>query len=205
MRLKSERKINCPQCGDILPLHFAYSKLAQCGSCGAHIFLEDDSVKLAGEQSVLSKEPSLILLNRPFSYHNKIYTPIGHVRFKVDRYIWDEWWLISDSGYGYWLSVDDGDYILEKELDFTLPLYSHKEIKLNQEIKGWRVTEIGEGECIGFEGELPEIIELGEKHHYAHLSKSDGEMMTVEFFAKTKKLYSGRWLDPYEIREALLS
>ena len=203
--MKFSREINCPQCGDVLPLHFSYSKLAQCNSCGAHIFLEDDGARLAGEQSVLSKEPSLISLNKAFTYNGKTYTPVGHARFKVGRYIWDEWWSVSQGGNGYWLSVDDGDYILEKELDFTLPIYSYKEIRLQQEIKGWIVTELGEGECIGFEGELPEILEVGQKHYYAHLSKSHGEMISVEFFSKTKKLYSGKWLDPYEIREALSS
>jgi DNA-directed RNA polymerase subunit RPC12/RpoP len=205
MKFKESREINCPQCGDILPLHFSYSKLAQCHSCGAHIFLEDDGARLAGEQSVLSQEPSLIILNQPFIYNNKTYTPIGHVRFSVGRYIWDEWWIISQGANGYWLSVDDGDYVLEKEITFNLPIYSYKEIKLNQKIKGWSVTEIGEGKCVGFEGELPEIIEVGEIHHYAHLSKAHGDMMSVEFFGKTKKLYSGKWLDPYEIRKALLS
>jgi DNA-directed RNA polymerase subunit RPC12/RpoP len=200
----ANRQVNCPQCGDLLPLHFSYSKLAQCPSCGVHIFLEDEGARLAGEQSVLSLEPSLISLHQAFEYNKQTFTPIGHIRFGVGRNIWDEWWCV-DRGKGYWLSVDEGDYILESEIEFSLPLYSYKEITLNQEIKGWRVTELDEGVCLGYEGELPEIIEVGEKHHYAHLSKSHGEMMTVEFFGKTKKLYSGKWLDPYAIRKALSS
>jgi predicted RNA-binding Zn-ribbon protein involved in translation (DUF1610 family) len=202
--LKQKRQVNCPQCGDILPLHFSYSKLAQCRSCGAHIFLEDQSARLAGEQSVLSLEPSLIVLHQPFTYNKQTFTPIGHIRFKAGRNVWDEWWCV-DNAKGYWLSVDEGDYILENEIRFSLPLYSHKEMALHQEIKGWTVTELDEGVCVGYEGELPELIEVGETHHYAHLSKSYGEMMTVEFFGNTKKLYSGKWLDPYAIRKALSS
>ena len=205
MELKFSRDINCPQCGDKLPLHFTYTKLAQCYSCGSHIFLDDEGARLAGKQSVLSLEPSLIVLNQDFAYEHKVYTPVGHIRYKFKRYIWDEWWIVDRNGNGYWLSVDDGDYVLEKEISFNLPIYSNKEIKLDQEIKGWSVTEIGEGECLGYEGELPEILEIGEKHHYAQLSKSHGEMMTVEFFGKTKKLYSGKWLDAYGIRKALSS
>ncbi|MEA1920669.1 MAG: DUF4178 domain-containing protein [Campylobacterota bacterium] len=204
MKLKSSREINCPQCGDKLPLHFAYSKLAQCHSCGSHVFLDDEGARLAGKQSVLSQEPSLLSLHQPFVYNHQSLTPIGKIRFGAGRNIWEEWWCV-DSKKGYWLSIDDGDYVLEEEVTFSLPLYSHKEIRLDQEIKGWRVTEIDEGRCLGFEGELPEVVEVGETHHYAHLSKSYGEMMTVEFFGKTKKLYKGKWLDPYEIRKGLSS
>jgi len=205
VKMKFSREINCPQCGSTLPLHFTYTKLAQCPSCGSHIFLDDAGARLAGEQSVLSQEPSLISLNESFSYAHKVYTPRGHVRYKFKRFIWDEWWLSDRNGNGYWLSVDDGDYILEKEIPFDLPIYSFKKIKLNQEIQSWSVTELGEGECLGYEGELPEFLEIGEKHQYAHLSKTDGEMMTIEFFGKTKKLYSGKWLDAYDIRKALSS
>lgn len=200
---KEVRRINCPQCGDELPLHFRYSKLAQCSSCGAHIFLEDEGARLAGEQSVLSTEPSLIMMNQPFTYDRKTYTPIGRVRFSIGRNFWEEWWLVDTNGNGYWLSVDDGDYILEKEVPFKLTLYSFNDIELGRDIEGWRVTELGEGTCLGFEGELPEILEVAQMHRYAHLSKPDGSMMTVEFSGKTKKLYSGIWLDPFKIRKAL--
>lgn len=200
---KIDREINCPQCGDIMPIHFSYSKLAQCSSCGSHIFLEDEGVRLAGEQSVLSLEPSLVELNKSFAYGSKVYRAIGHIRYGAGQNIWDEWYIVDRNSNGYWLSIDDGDYILEKEIKFTLPIYSFKELKLDKNIDGWIVSELDEGKCLGFEGELPELVEVGEVHHYAHLSQKDGRMLTVEIFSKTKKLYSGRWLDPYDIRKAL--
>ena len=197
------RRINCPQCGDLLPLHFRHSKLAQCASCGAHVFLEDDAARLAGKQSVLSEEPSLIIMHQPFTYERRTFTPVGRVRYSYGRSFWEEWYVIDSNSNGYWLSVDDGDYILEKEVKFSLALYAYKDLHLHQKIKEWRVTELGEGTCLGYEGELPEVLEIGETHHYAHLSKANGDMITVEFFGKTKKLYQGSWLDPYEIRKAL--
>jgi hypothetical protein len=186
-------------------LHFRYTKLLTCPSCGVPIFLDDEGARLAGEQSVLSEEPSLVVLNQPFTYHDENYTPIGHIRFGVGRNIWDEWWVLDSGGKGYWLSIDDGDYILEKKVNFTLPIHSFKALKMNQEIQGWHVTELGRGKCLGFEGELPEIISVGETHHYAHLSKENGQMLTIEFFKNSKMIFSGKWLDPYEIRGALSS
>jgi len=203
--MSRELLLNCPSCGALLPLRFRYTKLLTCPSCGVPIFLDDEGTRLVGEQSVLSEEPSLILLNQPFTYHGENYTPIGHIRFGVGRNVWDEWWLLDSDGKGYWLSVDDGDYILEKKVNFTLRIDSFKSLKMDQEIQGWRVTELGHGKCLGFEGELPEVIRVGETHHYAHLSKENGQMLTVEFFDNSKMIFSGKWLDPYEIREALSS
>ncbi|MEA2110495.1 MAG: DUF4178 domain-containing protein [Campylobacterota bacterium] len=202
---KDHQKVNCPSCGDNLPLHFHYSKLAQCSSCGSHIFLDDEGARLAGEQSVLPNTPSLIALNQVFTYNYENYTPIGHIRYGAGRNRWDEWWVVDSNGKGLWLSIDDGDYILEKEVNLTLPTYSFKSLKLGQDIDGWTITELDEGTCLGYEGELPEVVEVGEMHYYAHLSKKSGVMLTIEFFANTKKFYSGKWLDPYEIRKALSS
>ena len=60
--------------------------------------------------------------------------------------------------------------------------------------------EVGEGECEGFEGEIPEIILPNKKYKYAHLSKSDGSMMTVEFDEEGAYLFEGKWIDPYKIK-----
>ena len=195
---------NCPNCGDTMPLEFHYAKIAQCKSCGSHVFLEDDAVRLAGKQSVLSEEPSLIKMHESFSFGRNSYTPVGRIRYSYGRSFWEEWWVLDASHKGYWLSVDDGDYVLEKESTLDLPIRSHTELRLHDSVKGYQVTEIGSGECLGFEGELPEIIEVGEVHHYVHLSKENGSMMTIEFFAGAIKYYKGEWLDPYDFRKALL-
>ncbi len=203
--MKFTTQHHCPSCGVALPLQFRYTKLMTCPSCGVPVFLDDEGARLAGERSVLVEEPSLLKLNQPFSYRNELYTPIGHIRFGVGRNIWDEWWLLDGDGKGYWLSIDDGDYILEKKVHFTLKIHSFASLKIDQEIQGWKVTELGHAKCLGFEGALPEVISVGETHHYAHLSKENGQMLTVEFFNDSTMIFSGTWLDPYEIRESLSS
>ena len=197
--IKSEKRFNCPSCGYPLPVYFKYSKLVKCPSCGSNVFLEDDAVKLMGESSILSKEPSLLSLHTPIEVEGVEYTPIGHIRYKTGIYAWDEWWCISGKG-GYWISVDDGDYILEKEIEYSLPTKNPDDFTLGREFGEWMVTEVGEGECEGFEGEIPDLILPGKKYRYAHLSKSDGSMMTVEFDEEGAYLFIGKWIDPYEIK-----
>jgi len=197
--IKTQKQLKCPSCGYPLPIYFKYSKLIRCPSCGSDIFLEDEAVKVMGKSSVLSDEPSLIKLHKVVEIEGREYIAVGHLRFTTGPYFWDEWWMMSD-GEGYWISVDDGDYILEREIKYSLSTTNPEDFKLGREFGEWIVTEIGEGICEGFEGELPEIIKPGDKYLYAHLSRSDGEMMTVEFLSSGARLYRGEWLDPYEIR-----
>ncbi len=205
---KKNRVINCPQCGNQLPLSFRYAKLAVCDSCGSTLFLEDDAVRLAGKQSVLSEIPSLLQLGTPFQYQHTSFTPVGKVRYRHPVGFWEEWWAVDNSGQGFWISVDEGDFAFEKPLNIAADaLPSHTDIQPGASIQlyetDWQVTETGEGQCEGFEGELPEIIRVNESLPYAHLSDKRGQLLTLEYYEQTTRAYKGEWVDPFEIRSAL--
>jgi len=200
MLFKEEREHhNCPQCGDALKLYFKYSKLIKCQSCGSSIFLEDESVKLIGEQSVLSAEPSLIQLHQPFSFQKKSYLPLGKIRYSYGRGFWEEWFLKDERNQEFWLSIDEGDFVLEEKMKFSMPFKKNHKFKVGQEFQDYHVTEIGTGICVGFEGELPESIELNEEHSYIHLSRGYGELITIEMFQNETMTFKGKWIDPLEI------
>jgi len=190
--------INCPQCGDTLPLKFRHSKLAVCASCSSTIFLEDDEVRLAGKQSVLPKIPSLLQLQQPFSYQSHSYLPVGHVRYQYDNGFWDEWWAFDNKGEGIWVSVDEGEFAFEKPTKAPTNV-SFNDLTLDKEVNNWLVTERGHASCEGFEGELPEIIAVGDSFDYVHLSKKNAEILTLEFSDKGVRAYKGKWVDPFDI------
>ncbi len=195
--------LNCPQCGSALPLSFRFAKLVVCPHCGSTIFLEDDAARLAGEQSALAELPSLVRLKIPFRYRNASYLPVGHIRYRYALGYWDEWWLLDDDGQGVWLSVDEGDYAFEHPLRLDTPP-DFRRLKIDDELeldgRDWRVTELDKARCEGFEGELPEIIRVGETFAYAHLSGDDGELMTLEYPGNEVRAYAGKWLDPFDVR-----
>jgi len=191
---------NCPQCGDVLARHFKYSKLIKCQSCGSSIFLEDDVVKLIGERSVLSEEPSLIEINSPFLYEGREYLPLGKIRFDYGRGFWEEWFLKDEDNQEFWLSIDEGDFVLEQKIVMKLPFNSMREFKLGKKYNYYLITEKGEGVCVGFEGELPELISIGEKHQYVHLSEGYNKLITVEFSEGSKEVFKGNWIDPLSIK-----
>jgi len=201
MLLKTDidKSKNCPQCGDTLALYFKYSKLIKCQSCGSSIFLEDESVKLIGKSSVLTTEPSLIQLHKPFKYKKKTYLPLGKIRYSYGRGFWEEWFLKDEKNKEFWLSIDEGDFVLEEKVKLSLPFKSSHDFKVGSSYGKYVVTEKGEGRCVGFEGELPENLAIGELHHYVHLSQGAGKLTTIEFSNNQTQTFNGEWIDPFEI------
>jgi len=201
------KSINCPQCGDTLPLFFVHTKIAQCPSCGSTIFLEDEASKVAGDSSVLAPELSLIKLGSLFGYKNKSYLPVGMIRYSYGRGFWEEWWLRDETDSEHWLSVDEGDMVLEKEIKATTTPQIFEGLKVGAFVdKEWIVTETGWGECVGFSGSLPKIITKGERHHYIHLSGKGAKLRTIELRTtqgqgEVVSSFEGVWIDPFDIKE----
>jgi len=191
---------NCPQCGDQLDIFFKYSKLVKCRSCNSSIFLEDNHVKLIGESSVLSPEPSLIQLNQPFEFQGVSYTPLGKIRYSYGRGFWEEWFVRNQNNKMLWLSIDEGDFVLQEKMKLSLPFKSTTKFNVGTSYGNYIVTEIGEGTCVGYEGELPERITLGDKHKYIHLSQGKGNLVTLEFTENRTETYKGKWINPLEIK-----
>lgn len=203
MTMHSET-INCPQCGATLALKFQHTKITVCSHCDSTLFLADDAVKFAGQQSVLSENTSLIQMHQAFSYKQKTLMPVGKIRYAHDIGFWEEWWVIDNAGKGLWLSIDEGDFAFEEPitLDKTPPKFS--DIRLGQSYiffsMLWKVTEINTGICEGFIGELPELIKKDEKVPFIHLSGENRELMTLEYLFNTVKAFKGQWVDPFEIK-----
>jgi len=195
-----DKSKNCPQCGDALEIHFKYSKLVKCHSCGSSIFLEDEIVKVIGESSILSPEPSLIELHTPFTYKNKSYLPLGKIRYSYGRGFWEEWFLKDENNKEFWLSIDEGDFVLEEKMQLSLPFKASQKFTVGKAYGKYLLTEKGQGRCVGFEGELPKEIHFGEVHQYIHLSEGQGKLLTIEFTNKLTETFKGAWIDPLEIK-----
>jgi len=194
-----EKSINCPQCGDTLPLYFKWSKLVQCPSCKSSIFLEDKSVILLGDSSALSPEPSLINIQEPFIFEKKSYLPLGKIRYSYGRGFWEEWFLKDNGNQEFWLSIDEGDFVLQTKVQLSLPFKPSSKFTVGGKYGNYLITEKGSGTCVGFEGELPEEILINEVHQYVHLSEGGGNLITLEFTDGSSQTFKGKWIDPLDI------
>jgi hypothetical protein len=197
--------LNCPSCGGAVPNNLRYAKLVVCPTCQTSLFLEDDAVKSAGERSQLAMEPSLFAVGVPFSWRGDTYVPHGRVRFSFgeqDGY-WDEWWVASNTGEAWWMSVDEGDIAFEQPLELNGAAPPFERLQRGGTIKVGEdtltVTEKDTGSCLGVEGSIPEVISFGEKHNYVHLSGPKGVLLTIEYADGEAEVFKGRWIDPFEI------
>lgn len=195
-----EKTINCPQCGYPLPIYFKWTKLVQCPACKSSIFLEDESIKLIGKSSTLSPEPSLLAIGEPIIIENKSFLPLGKIRYSYGRGFWEEWFLKGESNREFWLSIDEGDFALERPLNIPLPFKDFRELRVGREYGKYIVTEKNRAECVGFEGELPREVKIGEVYEYAHLSKGGASLVTVEYQDGNLRIFVGEWIDPFKIK-----
>ena len=108
--------------------------------------------------------------------------------------------MTGDKNREFWLSIDEGDFVLETKAKISLPFDNIDKLHIGKKYDKFIVTEIGEGECVGFEGELPEEIAIGKKHRYAHLSEGGTTLMTVESSPLGITIFKGDWIDPFTIK-----
>jgi len=194
------KTINCPQCGDRLEIYFRWTKLIACNSCKSSIFLEDNGTLTIGESSMLSPEPSLLKLYEPFSIEKRYYFPIGKLRYSYGRGFWEEWFLKDDKNQEFWLSIDEGDFVLQQKISMKLPFSNPLFAKVGKKYGEYFVSERGTGTLVGFEGELPENVTMGASHFYLHLSLDRGKLVTVEVTGKKYETFLGKWIDPLRIK-----
>ena len=196
--------LNCPSCGGEVPHELKYAKLVVCPQCQTSLFLEDEAVRNAGERSTLSDEPSLFSVGIPFDYHNVTHVPHGRIRFDYGQGHWDEWWVTTNTGEAVWVSVDEGDIVMQTPLELKGAAPAYDKLTMGRTITmgsdTLKVTEKNLSQCIGFEGELPEVIAVGEEHAYVHLSGPQGLLLTVEYFEGRAGIFRGHWIDPFEVK-----
>ena len=128
--------------------------------------------------------------------------PVGHARFSYGRGHWDEFWCLDGSTEGLWLSADEGDYALERNLrQSAWPVGFRATISTVTEILGdtFTVTEAETAECLAVRGEFPEELEVGEAHLYFDLTGPDGRMATYERWDGGEAWSIGEWVDPWEV------
>ena len=199
--------LNCPACGASAPVNLKFTKLMVCEHCKTTLFIEDEAVKHAGKKAALIDTPSIFSIGRRYRYRTMYFEPMGRIQFEYGdgTGVWDEWWVMDDSGTGKWISIDEGDIAIETPVEHTEELPECILLKPGQELKllgqTLTVTEVNKASCLSVEGRLPEVIFAGEKHQYAHCSAPGGILFTIECSEDTRQLYKGSWIDPFDIEQ----
>jgi len=204
---KGGGQVNCPNCGNLLPRRFRYAKLVVCDNCRSILYIRRDDIDARGTQAKLVDHPSLFRLYQRFVYRDLLLEPVGMLRYGYGRGFWEEWWCLDGEGAGRWISVDEGDFVMEQKQDpgiTGLPAADTLEIGRIIELldASWTVTELGTARFQGMQGELPEIVDRNRSFRYAHLERPGRRLLTLEYDAPAElpDLYLGEWMDPFEIK-----
>lgn len=200
--MASLERPNCGNCGAELPGRLQHARMITCTYCGTTSVLRDSVFETAGSGGEMAEAPSLVALGQALRVDGLEILPVGHARFSYGRGWWDEYWCIDPAGVGLWLSADEGDYAVERNLAAEFyPKGFRPSLGNSVEIRGYTytVTEAETGTCLAVRGEFPEELEVGEAHLYFDLSGPDGQMATYEKWDGGESWSFGTWVDPWDV------
>lgn len=178
-----------------------------CTSCNTTLVLEDAGLLAAGEQGVLHEVPMLFALGDKVRIGQSRYDILGQARFSYGRGTWDEFWAVDGLGAPVWISVDEGDLILQRSLTRDQwPKYDgylRMKSTLTYEGQGFRVQEEGTGTCLGLRGSFGHELKLGESYRFLNLQGEEGDVLSVEIEGNSYEWFLGRWIDPFDVEVQL--
>lgn len=195
--------LHCPNCAHPITRIVASVRLTTCASCGSTLFLEQEQTLLAGEQGVMHDVPMLFGLGDTIRLGRQSVQILGHARFSYGRGFWEEFWALDDDGAPIWVSLDEGDIVLQRGLSrANWPKYDGY-LKLGWSItygdETFTVVEDDTAECIAVRGSFDQALLVGEHYRFVNLQGEDGTFLSGEFLGAEREWYSGHWYDPFDV------
>lgn len=194
----------CPNCGDDAAPALDRLRMTTCASCGTTLFIHDNRMELAGKQGVMHNAPMLFGPGDTVHLPRGHFKAMGHARFSYGRGVWDEFWGVDEEGLSCWLSVDEGELVLQYPLKTTrypqlrrVPLLGQK---FEWDDTRFTVTELDEAECVALRGSFEDVPVVGHRYTFFNCTGDDMRLLSGEFRDGGRAWYIGHWHDPFEIR-----
>ncbi len=200
--MKPIMTINCPSCGAGHEIFNPGVITVVCEYCGNAVYWDKEKIEDAGKQAVLPEGFSRLYRGATGMMFNKRFVVLGRVRYSFGKGFWDEWFLEFSDGTTNWLSEDNHELALEIETSgMTVPDFStlspgyKMTVKSKKNTITYVIEEIGEAECLGVEGDLPRLLQSGERYAYADGSSPEGHYtIGIEYDEDPPTVFLGRWL-----------
>lgn len=203
------RKVACPQCGKPFDVRDERSLLAVCGSCGSHIELSDDELRVLhqGAQNQWGFELEIGDSVRLQSVRWEVAARLAWIEDDITE-LTREYLLFHPSRGSQWLSEYDGHWDVSHTAR-VMPRSDPFLLRRGDELRtwddrSWMFVEAGEKRLSYVDGALPWIAEVGETASYAECVAADGsgEIYEIERTAREIEYVRGRRLKHRELVEA---
>ncbi|MFZ7091079.1 DUF4178 domain-containing protein [Primorskyibacter sp. 2E233] len=196
--------LTCPNCGDAVPAQISYVTMVTCPSCSTTLYLDGARLRAAGKAGEMHDGPKLFDLGDTVRLGEATVQIMGHARFSYGRGWWDEFWGLDEEQRSVWVSVDEGDIILQYPMkeSFWPPLQSGSPVgtAFKHRDETWRVVEHDKAECIALRGSFGEQLAVGETYRFINAQSESGALMSGEFWEDGRAWFLGFWHDPFEIK-----
>lgn len=197
-------KIQCGTCGAEQTVLNPVAVSVQCSYCDAISLLVDKEWTSTGQKSRLSQGFSRLYRGAFCRIEGVEYHIIGRVQYSFGRGFWDEWFALTDTGQGVWITEDDHTFAVQQHLESMDITNRQGKVSIHDEVtiegRTYRITETGSAVCLGLEGELPKEILPNEQYAYADGTSLDGDYaLGIEYDDEPPTVFIGRWIHPREI------
>ncbi len=166
--------------------------------------LSDDVVRKAGQEGVMHDVPMLFGIGDSVTCGKETVEIMGHARFSYGRGFWDEFWGITGKGAPRWVSVDEGDIVLQAPLDPADYPSNKRRFYVGQHLTTKRtdfdVVEIDSAECVALLGSFDEEMFVGETYRFVNAQNSKGVLLSGEIWTEGEAWFIGDWYDPFEVK-----
>ena len=195
--------LTCPNCGSPVPAQIAQITMLTCDSCETTLYLQGGRLLSAGQSGPMHDAPGLIRLDETVTLGKSQVTLLGHARFSYGRGWWDEFWGIDHRDRGCWVSVDEGDIVLQYALRQDDWPRIERDPPVGMAFKyndrSAQVIETDRAECLSVRGAFGERLQVGETYSFVNAQTDDGDLLSGEFWAGGESWFIGRWFDPFDI------
>jgi hypothetical protein len=200
----TDSHVTCPNCGYGFENLRKSTRMFDCPSCDTTLFRDEDALKPIGNNGEMHDFPMLFGLGDTVTVHGDRFTVLGHARYDYGRGTWDEFYAETGSGEGAWISVDEGDVVIQQPLAGAPAPRPERPPGIGESLEyggyAYIVTEADTARCIAVRGQFPDLIEVDDAHDFVNASGGSGELLSGEFWDGGQQWFGGDWLDPFTLK-----
>jgi hypothetical protein len=178
--------------------------MVSCAYCATAIYWDNQKISAAGFKSALQEGYSRLYRGATGSLLNKRFIVMGRARYTFVRGFWDEWHLEMQDGSMLWLTEDNHELRVEKEITGVEVPPAGKcgvGMRIRAGADTFIVTETGVARCAGMEGSLPKVLTPDEEYPFADASSQDGaRSLGIEYDDDPPAVFYGDWLNPASLK-----